>query len=249
MVELDGYVGELLDKLDALGVADDTIVVFTTDNGAECLSWPDGGQTPFRSEKDTNWEGGWRVPCVMRWPGVIAPGRVTNGMASLTDFIPTFAAACGEPDLVDKLKRGYRMGDRTFKVHLDGYDLMPFLAGKAKSPRDGFVYWSDDGDLLALRVHQYKIVFQEQRSSGLAIWREPFSNMRVPKLFNLRSDPFERGEESVFYDKWTVDHVFIQVPAQAIVMQWLDSFREFPPRAKSASFTIDRVVEAMMPHA
>ena len=154
-------------KLDDLGVADNTIVVFTTDNGAEVLSWPDGGATPFRGEKDTNWEGGWRVPCVMRWPGVIEPGRVINDICSLQDFIPTFAAAAGEPDLVEKVKKGYKIGDKTFKVHLDGFNLLPFLSGKEKeSPRKGFLYWSDDGDLMALRVNQYKIVFAEQRSTG-----------------------------------------------------------------------------------
>jgi arylsulfatase len=248
MVELDGYVGELLQTLEDLGVADDTIVVFTTDNGAECMSWPDGGQTPFRGEKDTNWEGGWRAPCVMRWPGVIKPGQVSNEMASLTDFIPTFAAAAGEPDLVEKVKQGFALSGKTFKVHLDGFNLVPFLKGETgKSPREGFLYWSDDGDLLAIRVHQYKVVFHEQRNTRIGIWQEPFSVLRVPKLFNLRSDPFERGDGSVLYDKWLIDHVFIQVPAQAIVGQWLESFREFPPRAKSASFTVDQVVEALMP--
>jgi arylsulfatase len=249
MVELDGYVGQLLDKLDELGVADDTVVVFTTDNGAECMSWPDGGATPFRGEKDTNWEGGWRVPCVMRWPGVIKPGQVINDIASLQDFIPTFAAACGEPDLVNKVKQGYRIGPRTFKVHLDGYNLLPFLKGDAeKSPRDGFLYWSDDGDLVAARYDQWKIVFEEQRAKGLAVWREPFSKMRVPKLFNLRADPFERGDDSsLFYDKWMADRAFAMVPAQVIIGQWLASFKEFPPRAKAASFSVDQVVEAMMP--
>jgi arylsulfatase len=249
MVELDGYVGQLLDKLEELGIANDTVVVFTTDNGAECLSWPDGGQTPFRGEKDTNWEGGWRVPCVMRWPGVIEPGRVINEQAALLDFIPTFAAAAGEPDLVAKVKKGYKMGGKTYKVHLDGFNLLPFLSGKeTESPRQGFLYWSDDGDVLAVRVHQYKIHFLEQRApGGVAIWREAFSQMRVPKLFNLRSDPFERGDGSIFYDKWSADRVFIQVPAQALVFQWLESFKEFPPRAKSASFSVDRVVEALMP--
>ncbi|HXY31794.1 MAG TPA: arylsulfatase [Gemmatimonadaceae bacterium] len=249
MVELDGFVGQLLDKLDQLQVADKTVVVFTTDNGAECLSYPDGGQTPFRGEKDTNWEGGWRVPCVVRWPGVIKPGQVINEMGSLQDFIPTFAAACGEPDLVEKVKKGYTIGDKTYKVHLDGVNLLPFFKGDVKeSPRQGFLYWSDDGDLLAIRVKQWKIHFEEQRHRGLAVWREPFSTMRVPKLFNLRSDPFERGDDSsLFYDKWTADRVFIQVPAQALVAQWIESFKEFPPRAKAASFTVDQIVESMMP--
>jgi len=249
MVELDGYVGQLLDKLDQLGVANNTVVVFTTDNGAEVLSWPDGGSTPFRGEKDTNWEGGWRVPCVMRWPGVIKPGQVINEMGALQDFIPTFAAAAGEPELVEKVKKGYAIGDKSFKVHLDGVNLLPFLKGEAeKSPREGFLYWSDDGDLLAIRVGNWKIVFQEQRSHGMAVWREPFSNMRVPKLFNLRSDPFERGDDStLFYDKWVADRVFLQVPAQALIGKWLESFKEFPPRSKPASFSIDRVVESVMP--
>jgi arylsulfatase A-like enzyme len=249
MVELDGYVGQLLDKLDELGVADDTVVVFTTDNGAEVMSWPDGGATPFRGEKDTNWEGGWRVPCVIRWPGVIEPGRVINDIASLQDFVPTFAAACGEPDLVEKVKQGYETGGKTYKVHLDGFNLLPFLTGDTPtSPRLGFLYWSDDGELVAARWEHWKIVFEEQRSTGLAVWREPFSPLRIPKLFNLRADPFERGDEStLFYDKWFADRAFAMVPAQVIVGQWLDSFREFPPRAKAASFSIDQVVEAMMP--
>jgi arylsulfatase len=250
MVELDGSVGQLLDKLEELGIADNTIIVFTTDNGAELMSWPDGGQTPFRGEKDTNWEGGWRVPCVMRWPGVIEPGRVINDIGSLQDFIPTFAAANGEPDLVEKVRKGYAMGGKTYKVHLDGVNLLPFLKGDVdESPREGFLYWSDDGDLLAIRVREWKIHFHEQQHKGIDVWRAPFSAMRVPKLFNLRSDPFERGDGSVLYDKWTVEHVFIQVPAQVLVAQWIESFKEFPPRAKSASFSIDQVVEAMMPRS
>ncbi len=248
MVELDGFIGQFLDKIDELGVAEDTIVVFTTDNGAEVLSWPDGGATPFRGEKDTNWEGGWRVPCVMRWPGVIEAGRVINDICSLQDFIPTFAAANGEPDLVEKVKKGYKIGDKTFKVHLDGFNLMPFLSGQEKeSPRKGFIYWSDDGDLMALRYNQYKLVFTEQRSTGLAVWREPLSQMRLPKFFDLRSDPFERGEESYAYNQWFIEHIPLQYAAQAMVHGWLESFKEFPPRAKAASFTIDQIVETMMP--
>jgi arylsulfatase len=248
MVELDGYVGQLLDKLDELGIADDTIVVFTTDNGAEVLSWPDGGATPFRGEKDTNWEGGWRVPCVMRWPGVIEPGRVINDIASLQDFIPTFAAANGEPDLVEKVKKGYEIGGKTFKVHLDGVNLLPFLAGKSNdAPRPGFLYWSDDGELMAMRLDRWKVVFSEQRNKGLAVWREPLSFMRIPKAFDLRSDPFERGDESLLYDRWFIDHDFLMISASAVVGKWLESFKEFPPRAKAASFTIDQVVESMMP--
>lgn len=248
MVELDGYVGQLLDKLDELGVKDNTIVVFTTDNGAEVMSWPDGGATPFRGEKDTNWEGGWRIPCVMRWPGVIEPGRVINDICSLQDFIPTFAAANGEPDLVAKVKKGYEIAGKSYKVHLDGYNLLPFLSGKQeKSPREGFIYWSDDGDCMALRMGRYKVVFAEQRHEGLDVWREPLSPMRVPKFFDLRADPFERGEESFKYNDWFIEQNYLLYSAPPVLMKWLESFKEFPPRAKSASFTIDDAVEKLMP--
>ncbi|MEJ1963755.1 MAG: arylsulfatase [Gammaproteobacteria bacterium] len=249
MVELDGYVGQLLDKLDQLGIAKDTIVVFTTDNGAEVMSWPDGGSTPFRGEKDTNWEGGWRVPCAIRWPGVIEPGRLINDICSLQDFIPTFAAASGEPDLVAKVKKGYAMGGTTYKVHLDGFNLLPFLSGKAECPRKGFLYWSDDGDLMAARIDRFKVVFAEQRNTGLAVWREPLSPMRVPKIFDLRADPFERGEESFKYDDWSLQQNFLMYSAQPLIGAWLESFKEFPPRARAASFTIDQVVEKLMPKA
>jgi arylsulfatase A-like enzyme len=248
MVELDGYVGQLLKKLDDLGVANNTVVVFTTDNGAEVLSWPDGGATPFRGEKDTNWEGGWRVPCVMRWPGVIEPGRVINDICSLQDFIPTFAAANGEPDLVEKVRMGYQIGDKTFKVYLDGVNLMPFLSGKEeKSPREGFIYWSDDGDCMAVRMGRFKIVFAEQRSKGLEVWREPLSPMRIPKFFDLQADPFERGEESFKYNDWFLEQLFLQYEVPPLLAKWLESFKEFPPRARAASFSIDQVIEKMMP--
>src|SRR5215467_4297990 len=225
MVELDGYVGQLLQKLEELGVADNTIVAFTTDNGAEKLSWPDGGQSPFRSEKDSNWEGGWRVPFVMRWPGAIKPGRVINDICSLQDMIPTFAAAAGEPDLVEKVKKGYAIDGKTFKVHLDG-------------------------DLLAIRVDQWKMVFSETRGRGVDVWREPFHDLRMPKLFNLRSDPFEEGEDStVFYDKWNADRMFLMVPAQELVAKWIDTLKEFPIRQRPSSFSVDEVVQQMMPRA
>ena len=250
MVELDGYVGQLLDKLEELKVADNTIVVFTTDNGAEVMTWPDGGTTPFRGEKDTNWEGGWRVPCVMRWPGVIEPGRVINDIASLQDFIPTFAAANGEPELVEKLKKGFNIGGRAYKVHLDGYNLVPFLSGKAEeSPRQGFIYWSDDGECMAVRLGRWKVVFSEQRSEGIHVWREPLSEMRIPKFFDLRADPFERGEVSIKYYDWFMEQNFLLYAAPPILAQWLESFKEFPPRARAASFSIDRVMDAMLPKA
>ena len=246
MVEHDGHVGRLLDKLDELGIADNTIVMYSTDNGAEVMSWPDGGTTPFRGEKDTNFEGGWRVPCAIRWPGVIEPGTVSNELFSHTDMLPTLVAAAGDPEIVEKLKKGYTTDGKTFKVHIDGFNLLPFLKGEAKdNPRQGFLYWSDDGDLMALRVGHWKATFMEQRARGLNVWREPLVSLRAPKLYNLRSDPFERGDEdgSVFYDKWMADRAFLLVPAQAIVGEFLKTFEEFPPRQKPASFSIDQALE------
>ncbi len=195
MVEHDGHVGQLLKKLDDLGIADNTIVVYTTDNGAEMMTWPDGGSTPFRGEKATGWEGGFRVPCVIRWPGVIKPGTVYNGMAAHEDFIPTFCAAGGDPDVVDKCLKGYQVGKKTFHVHLDGYNLMPFFKGEVKeSPRKEFLYWSDDGDLFAVRVNRWKMVFKENNQEGANIWRKEFTNLRGLKIFDLLADPFERGD-------------------------------------------------------
>ena len=246
MVEHDGHVGQLLKKLDDLGIADNTIVMYSTDNGAEVMSWPDGGTTPFRGEKDTNYEGGWRVPCAIRWPGMIKAGTVSNEVFSHTDMLPTLAAVAGEPDVVEKLKKGYKSGNKTFKVHIDGYNLLPFLKGEVKeNPRKGFLYWSDDGDLMALRVNNWKVHFIDQRAHGLGVWREPFVSMRAPLIMNLRSDPFERAAEdaSMFYDKWTADRSFLLVPAQAIVAEFLKTFEEFPPRQKPASFSIDEALE------
>ena len=246
MVEHDGHVGKLLDKLDELGIADNTIVMYSTDNGAEVMSWPDGGTTPFRGEKDTNYEGGWRVPCAIRWPGVIKAGTLSNEIFSHTDMLPTLAAAAGEPDAVEKLKKGYKSGNKSFKVHIDGYNLLPFLKGEVKeNPRKGFLYWSDDGDLFALRFNQWKVTFVEQRAHGLAVWFEPPVSLRGPQLYNLRSDPFERATEdaSVFYDKWKADRAFLFVPAQAMVGQFLETFKEFPPRQRPASFSIDQALE------
>lgn len=243
MVELDGLVGQLLKKLDDLGVANNTIVIFTTDNGAEVMSWPDGGTTPFRGEKATNWEGGFRVPMIMRWPGTIQPGTVYNEMFSHYDLIPTFAAAGGDPDIVAKTLRGAQIGGKTFKVHLDGHNLIPFFKGEVKeAPRKEFIYWSDDGDLVAIRVSEWKVTFKEQDHKGIGVWQGEFTNLRVPKTFNLRADPFERGDESILYNKWLADRMFVQVPAQAIASQWLESFKEFPPRHKPASFNLDEVM-------
>ncbi|MGB7885414.1 MAG: sulfatase-like hydrolase/transferase [Xanthobacteraceae bacterium] len=245
MVELDGYVGQLLEKLDALGNANNTIVVFTTDNGAEELSWPDGGTTPFRGEKATNWEGGYRVPMLMRWPGTIQPGTIYNDFIASYDLLPTFVAAAGNPDIVAQCLKGSKIGDKTFKVHLDGYNLIPFFKGEVKqSPRQDFLYWNDDGELVAVRVRDWKIVFKEQDNTGIGVWQGQFTDLRVPKLFNLRADPFERGDQSILYNKWMVDRAFAQAPAQALVAQWLQTFQEFPIRQKPASFNLDAV---MMP--
>lgn len=252
MVETDGHVGQLLKLLDDLKVADNTIVVYTTDNGAETITWPDGGNTPFKGEKDTNWEGAFRVPTLVRWPGVIKPGTIINEICAHEDFIPTFAAAAGEPDLVEKVKKGHVLNGKNFKVHLDGFNLLPFLKGEMKdSPREGFFYWSDDGDLLALRVHQWKVSFMEQNGKSgpetpIGVWQSDFTALRTPNLYNLRSDPFERGPESSWYADWVAHRVFVQVPAQGIVAKMLESFTEFPPRAKAASFTVSNVMDKIM---
>jgi arylsulfatase len=254
MVEHDGHVGQLLKKLDELGVADNTIVVYTTDNGAECMTWPDGGSTPFKGEKATNWEGGFRVPTCIRWPGVIKPGTVYSDFFAHEDLIPTFAAAAGEPDLVEKVKRGYEAGGKKFKVHLDGYNLIPFFRGEVKeSPRKEFLYWSDDGDLLAIRVKDWKVAFLEQNGkyspeTPAGVWQDQFTKLRAPKLYNLRADPFERGPESTFYNDWMAHRMFLFVPAQAAVAQWLSSFKEFPIRQKPASFNLDEVMRKLSEH-
>ena len=244
MVEHDGHVGQLLALLDKLGVVEDTIVVYTTDNGAECMSWPDGGSTPFRGEKATNWEGGFRVPCAIRWPGVIEPGIVVNDICSHEDFIPTFAAAAGETDLVAKVRKGHTLNGRKFKVHLDGYNLMPFLSGQEeKSPREGFIYWSDDGELMALRVRNWKMNFMIQEHEGIDVWKRDFTRLRVPYLGNIRADPFERGMESSWFTDWEFRRAYLLVPAQGIIAKYMESFKEFPPRAKAASFTVSDVME------
>jgi arylsulfatase len=230
MIEHDGHVGKLLDKLDQLGITENTIVMYSTDRG----------------EKDTNYEGGWRVPCAIRWPGVLKPGTVSNEVFSHQDMLPTLAAAGGEPDVVAKLKKGLKLGSRTFKVHIDGYNLLPFFKGEVKeNPRKAFLYWSDDGDLMALRAGNWKVEFMQQRAHGFDVWREPLVPLRAPNLYNLRADPFERASEdaTVFYGKWMADRTFLLVPAQAIVGEFLKTFQEFPPRQKPASFSIDQALE------
>ncbi len=246
MVEHDALVGEVLKALDELGLADNTIVMYSTDNGAEKFTWPDGGQSPFRGEKNTNWEGGYRVPTAIRWPGVIKPGTVINDVVSHEDMLPTLLAAAGEPDIKDKLLKGYPAGNKSFKVHLDGYNLTDFLAGKAPSPRKEFFYFNDDGALVALRYNQWKIIFAEQRAHGFDVWQEPFVELRLPKLFNIRSDPFETADhEGMDYERWRIEHVFLLVPAQQYVGQFLATFKEFPPRQKPGSFSLERVLESL----
>jgi arylsulfatase A-like enzyme len=246
MVEHDAMVGQILDKLKELGLDENTIVMYSTDNGAEVFTWPDGGQTPFRGEKNTNWEGGFRVPCVIRWPGVIKPGTVNNDIFAHEDMLPTLLAAAGVPNVKEQLLKGMKVGDKTFKVHLDGYNVTDALAAKAPSPRREFFYFNDDAQLVALRFAQWKMVFAEQRSYGFDVWQDPFVTLRVPKLFNLRSDPFETADhESMDYERWRVEHLFLLVPAQEYVGQFLMTFKEFPPRQKSGSFSVDQVLQSL----
>jgi arylsulfatase len=247
MVAHDEQVGVLLKKLDELGLAEDTIVLYSTDNGPHFNTWPDAGITPFRSEKNTNWEGAFRVPAFVRWPARLPKGKVLNGIVSHQDWLPTFLAAAGEPRIVEKLKAGMKNGHGTFKVHADGYDMLPYLAGEvAESPREEFYYVNDDGELVALRYRDWKIVFMEQRAKTMACWAEPFVLLRVPKIFNLRRDPFERADESsnTYWD-WVLDHAFILIPAQALVARQLESFETFPPRQKPASFNLSSVLAKM----
>jgi arylsulfatase A-like enzyme len=243
MVEMDDMVGQLLKKLDDLGIADNTIVIWTTDNGAEVFSWPDGGTTPFKGEKNTNWEGGYRVPCVMRWPGVIKPGTEINHITSHEDFVPTLVAAAGEPNVKEKLLTGYQVAGKAFKVHLDGYDQREVLAGNGPGKRQEFFYWTDDGNLAGLRYDRWKIAFLEQRAESLAVWENPLIPLRFPKLFDIKGDPFERAQDDAGdYDRWRVEHAFVLVPAQAYVAKHLQTYQEFPPRQRPGTFALDQVL-------
>ena len=248
MIDHDRNVGTLLDLLDSLGITDDTIVMYSTDNGPHMNSWPDGGMTPFRSEKNTNWEGAFRVPCMIRWPGRIEAGTVSNEIVAHLDWLPTFLAAAGEPEIKARLRTGHRAGSKRFKVHLDGYNLLPYLTGEAvASEREGFFYFSDDGDLVALRFDNWKVVFMEQRAPGtLRVWGEPFTPLRFPKLFNLRTDPFERADvtSNTYYD-WFLDRAYMIGAAQIVTGRFLATFREFPPRQKAPSFTVDQAMEKL----
>ncbi len=247
MVEHDAMVGQLLAKLKELGIDDNTIVMYSSDNGAETFTWPDGGTTPFRGEKNTNWEGGYRVPTLIRWPGVIKPGTVVNNVGAHEDMLTTLLAATGDTTVKEDLLKGLKVGDMTYKVHLDGYNLLPALKGEAPWPRHEFIYWTDDGSVAALRYDAWKITFLKQNELGLRVWQHPFEELRAPMLTNLLMDPFERAEEenAMGYQRWYAERMFAIAPAAAYVAQWLQSFQEFPPRQKPGSFNLDRVMQAV----
>jgi len=250
MLEHDAHIGQFLDKLDELGIADNTIVFYSTDNGPHMNTWPDAAMTPFRGEKNTNWEGGWRVPAFVRWPGKIPAGSYTNEIVHHMDWLPTFAAAAGKDDIKEDLLDGYRskaMG-RSYKVHLDGYNILPLLTGETdQSPRHEIFYFSDDGDLTALRYDDWKLIFMEQRvEATLQAWAEPFVPLRVPLIFNLRRDPFERAQKTsnTYYD-WLIDRAYLLVPAQTYVGRFLATFKDYPPRQKAASFSLEQVMDKL----
>jgi arylsulfatase A-like enzyme len=248
MIEHDGHVGKLLKALDDLGISDNTIVLYTTDNGPHKNSWPDGGTSPFRNEKATNWEGAFRVPCMIRWPGHIAPGSVANEIVSGHDWFPTLLAAVGDDGVKEKLVKGMDVGGKTYKVHLDGYNQLPYLTGQVeKSPRRGFFYFDDDGDLVAVRYENWKIVFMEQRAPGtLAVWGEPFTALRLPKMYDLRADPYEQADitSNSYYD-WELKQGYILLSGSTLAGEFLKTFKDFPPSQRAASFTIDQAVEKM----
>jgi len=251
MLEHDMHIGQFLDLLDELGIADNTIVHYSTDNGPHYNTWPDAAATPFRGEKNTNWEGGWRVPCLLRWPGVVEPGSVSNGIVHHMDWLPTFLAAAGDADIKEDLLDGHRSNalGRDYRVHLDGYNLIDHLKDpqKVRSPRHEIFYFSDDGDLTALRYDDWKLIFMEQRvEATLQAWAEPFVPLRVPLIFNLRRDPYERAQvtSNTYYD-WLIDRIFLLVPAQQYVGQFLSTFKEYPPRQKAASFSLEQVMEQL----
>lgn len=247
MVEHDGHVGQLLDKVDELGIADNTVVMYSSDNGAEVFSWPDGGTTPFRNEKNSNWEGGYRVPTLIKWPGVIDPGSVYNDIFSHEDMLPTIMAGAGKPDIKEQLLDGHSAIGRDYRVHLDGYNLLPYFSGEAEEgPRKEFFYWTDDGDLANLRYGRWKMVFLEQRGHGFDVWQEPFFELRLPKLFDLLGDPFERADhESANYDMWRFDRAFMVLPAVAYVTQHLTTYEDFPPRQEPAAFNLGDALEKL----
>ncbi len=250
MVEHDMHIGQFLKKLDDLGITENTIVFYSTDNGPHMNTWPDAAMTPFQGEKNTNWEGGWRVPAMVRWPGKIKAGSVSNEIMHHMDWLPTFLAAGGNPNIKEELKKGgVKAIGRQYRVHLDGYNFLPFLTGQEKKgPRHEIFYFSDTGDLTALRYNDWKAIFLEQEAKDtLRAWIEPWTVLRVPLIFNLRRDPYERAyfTSNTYYD-WLIDHTFFLVPAQVYVGKFLATFKEFPPRQKAASFGIDQVLEKLL---
>lgn len=247
MVAHDENIGTMLKKLEELGITEDTIVMYSTDNGVHFNTWPDAGISPFRSEKNTNWEGGWRVPAFVRWPAKIKPGTVLNGIVSHQDWLATFLAAAGEPDIKDKLLKGLKIGSKTYKVKIDGYNMLPYLIGDEKeSPRQSFFYFSDDGELISIRMGDWKVVLMEQRAKTLQCWFEPFTRLRAPKIFHLRRDPFERADEnSNTYWDWVISHAYIVYAMQSLVAGEIDDFKKYPPRQKAASFNLDAVMRTL----
>jgi arylsulfatase A-like enzyme len=247
MVEHDGQVGEILAEIDRLGIRDNTIIVYSTDNGAEVFTWPDGGTTMFRGEKNTNFEGGYRVPMMMSWPGKIEAGSIVNEIGSHNDMFTTLLAAAGDTTSVEALKTGLTVGDTTFKSHIDGYNLLPALTGDGAWPRDAFIYWTDSGEVAALRYKNWKSTFMIQRAEGLHVWLEPFTVLRAPILTNLRMDPFElASEHAAGYDIWFMERMFMVAPAAAYVGQFLQSFQDFPPRQKPGTFNLSAVMDTIM---
>jgi len=248
MIDHDKNVGQVLKALDDLGIAGDTFVMYSTDNGPHMNSWPDGAMTPFRNEKNSNWEGAYRVPAMVRWPGKIKPGQISNELVAHHDWLPTLLAIAGDTQVKEKLLKGYKVGDMTYKVHLDGDNLVPYLTGQvAKSPRESFLYFSDEQQLVAMRYDNWKLVFMEQQTPGtMFVWANPFTPLRLPKMFNLRTHPYERADiTSNTYWDWLIDHAFLLVPAQAFVGQFLATFKEYPQRQKADSFNLDAVLRKM----
>jgi len=241
MIEHDMHVGELLALIDELGIADSTIVQYSTDNGPHFNTWPDAGNTPFRSEKNSNWEGAYRVPAFIRWPGKFPAGTTLNGIVSHQDWMPTFAAAAGAPDIKEQLLAGTELNGRPYRNHIDGYNMLDYLTGtSAESPRKAFIYVNDDGDIVAVRHDNWKVVYQENRGEAFGVWMEPFTELRVPLIFHLRRDPYERAQHNanIYYD-WLLDRVFIGFRASAIAGQFLQTFVEYPPSQTPGSFNLD----------
>jgi arylsulfatase len=243
MVEHDLQVGELLKLIDDLGIAKDTIVQYSTDNGPHYNTWPDAGTMPFRSEKNSNWEGAYRVPCFVRWPGHFPAGETLNGIVAHEDWLPTFAAAAGATDIKEKLKAGVELNGRKYRNYLDGYNLLDYLSGKVKeSPRNEFFYVNDDGQVVAIRYGDWKVVFLENRGEAFGVWREPFTEIRVPLLFNLRRDPFERAQHnSNTYNDWFLDRAFVIVPLQGMAARFLTTMKDYPPSQSPGSFNLGKI--------